>query len=124
MSQNSRYMTKQSFYLETFANWKECNEVNFKAEHFSESGSQYMYTEEGVYRKANHWGFSVASCVWILDGKATSIAAIGFCKWEDFEYYGDIKITFAYREAEKKRWRKKAFVENKFGLEFLNGLSL
>lgn len=55
--------------------------------HFkSKAGSQYSYTEEGVYRFSNHWG-RVANCRWRLqsDQKLKNQESyLGFAKWSDF----------------------------------------
>jgi len=76
--------SKDNFYLATIANFTEAFNIEFKADYTSESGSSYMYTNEGVYRKSDHWNSSVASCEWFLNGFSTDIKTIGFCKWSDF----------------------------------------
>jgi hypothetical protein len=46
----------------------------------------YFYTDEGVYRKSNHWG-RVANCRWKIIANNTyknQQIAIGFAKWTDF----------------------------------------
>ena len=60
----------------------------------SNSGSKYMYTDEGVYRFSNHWNGGVASCSWFLDNKNVDTIEyqLGFCKWEDF-MPNDMSIT-------------------------------
>lgn len=47
--------------------------------------SSYWYTEEGVYRKSDHWG-KCRNCHWTIDGEEINSHEdiVGFCKWEDF----------------------------------------
>lgn len=47
--------------------------------------SRYWYTEEGVYRKSNHWG-RCRNCHWTIDGEELNSdeEVVGYCKWEDF----------------------------------------
>jgi hypothetical protein len=59
------------------------------ADHESESGSRYWYSDEGVVRESDHWGHGVASCDWYLDGGeygwgAESAPVCGFCAWDGF----------------------------------------
>ena len=52
----------------------------------SKSESEYFYTDEGVYRKSNHWG-RVANCRWKLianDNYKNQNIVIAFAKWVDF----------------------------------------
>lgn len=55
--------------------------------HFkSKSGSEYFFTEEGVYRISNHWG-RVANCRWRLlplTEYKNQHTKIGFARWTDF----------------------------------------
>lgn len=67
------------------------NQVHFK----SKAGSQYSYTEEGVYRFSNHWG-RVADCRWRLlseDKLKNQNYYLGFANWTDF---------YALNETEKQ----------------------
>jgi hypothetical protein len=52
----------------------------------SKSESRYFYTNEGVYRKSNHWG-RVANCRWKLIANLkfqNQEVSTGFAKWTDF----------------------------------------
>ncbi|WP_395058932.1 hypothetical protein [Flavobacterium sp.] len=52
----------------------------------SESGSQYFYTEAGMYRLSNHWG-RLANSKWRLvafEPESTSKTKLGFAKWDSF----------------------------------------
>ncbi|MEO8236327.1 MAG: hypothetical protein ABI549_12990 [Flavobacterium sp.] len=54
--------------------------------HKSESGSEYFYTEAGMYRLSNHWG-RLANSKWRLvasEPESTSKNKLGFARWEDF----------------------------------------
>ncbi|QES87903.1 hypothetical protein [Rhizosphaericola mali] len=47
--------------------------------------SNYWFTEDGVYRKSDHWG-NVRDCFWKINSITTS-EIIGFCKWIDFRIW-------------------------------------
>ena len=79
-------VNQENFFDCTVANWKKTN-IDFKADYVSESGSEYMYTSEGVYRKSNHWYNFTASCVWQLEGQESEESCIGFCQWSKFSKY-------------------------------------
>ena len=73
----------------------------------SKSDSYYFYTEEGVYRKSNHWG-RVANCRWKLisnENYKNQKTVIGFAKWSDFypinssEKIFSIKVDFELKTA-------------------------
>ena len=64
--------------------------------YFSQSGSRYYFSEEGVYRISNHWG-RAGNCRWKLDSSAIQLSSIskdeklkqgqlkvGYAKWTDF----------------------------------------
>ena len=56
-----------------------------KYDYSSESGSQYFYTEKGMYRLSNHWG-RLANSKWRLIDKGISISKfkVGFAVWDSF----------------------------------------
>ncbi len=84
---------KNNFHSHTFCVWIEVSfeisqntKINFK----SKSGSQYLFTEEGVYRTSNHWG-RVANCRWSMkpiNNFKNQQTRVGFAKWTDF-YHND-----------------------------------
>lgn len=82
----STTVNNSNFFNCTVANWTESN-VDFIPDHKSESGSQYMYTDKGIYRKSNHWNCQVSTCVWLLDGKMSEKETIGFCSYDNFKKY-------------------------------------
>jgi hypothetical protein len=83
-----KYNTK-NFHKYTFCLWNEVSQADFEVQksHFkSKSGSEYFFTEDGVYRISNHWG-RVANCRWRLvpltDYK-NQYTKVGFARWNDF----------------------------------------
>ena len=77
-----------NFFKHTFCSFQEIEDFQFpeNTNYKSKSESIYFYTDEGVYRKSNHWG-SVANCRWklITDKKyKNQQIVIGFAKWADF----------------------------------------
>ena len=93
-----RTYTKYNFFKHTFCTFKRVNQDFFDENkvHFkSKAGSQYSYTEEGVYRYSNHWG-RVANCRWRLlseEKLKNQNYYLGFAKWTDF---------YALNETEKQ----------------------
>lgn len=79
-----------NFFELTTANFVTAEVPNREADYVSNSGSEYWYTEDGVYRLADHWGSKIASCDWYLNGENTCSWSdehgerCGFCKWSDF----------------------------------------
>lgn len=78
-----------NFHKHTFCLWTEISQTDFelqKSQFKSKSGSEYFFTEEGVYRISNHWG-RVANCRWRLlpltDYKS-QYTKIGFAQWAGF----------------------------------------
>jgi hypothetical protein len=52
----------------------------------SASGSEYYFTESGVFRKSNHWG-RAANCRWRLMTNSdykNQTESVGFANWTDF----------------------------------------
>ncbi len=88
MVHNSHYH-KYNFHKHTFCVWQEVipdaiieSKINYK----SKSGSQYIFTETGVYRISNHWG-RAANCRWRLESLKdykNQQTKIGFALWTDF----------------------------------------
>ena len=79
---------KTNFFKHTFCEFIQIENFEFpeNTNYKSKSESMYFYTDEGVYRKSNHWG-RVANCRWKLlaneDYKNQQIV-IAFAKWADF----------------------------------------
>lgn len=59
---------KNNFFESTACNWKQVNDrLEKDPDYTSDSGSKYWYTDKGVYRLSDHWGFGVGSCDWLLN---------------------------------------------------------
>lgn len=59
--------------------------VGRKPDYISKSGSSYYFCDQGVYRRANHWG-RAANCRWRLEGEAKVKPGmhVGYANWTDF----------------------------------------
>jgi hypothetical protein len=88
-----------NFHNHTFCVWKEVSfdeiqslKINYK----SKSGSQYIFTEKGLFRISNHWG-RVADCHWRLiplaEFKNQNIT-VAFANWVDFFSNDDAEKLF------------------------------
>jgi|TARA_B110000977_G_scaffold27400_1_gene34662 hypothetical protein len=80
---------QSNFFKHTFCEFQEIDRFEFPEDtnYKSKSKSMYFYTDEGVYRKSNHWG-RVANCRWklVTDSKyKNQKIAIGFAKWTEFQ---------------------------------------
>jgi hypothetical protein len=90
----------KNFYKHTFCLWKEFSQADFelqKPQFKSKSGSEYFFTEVGVYRISNHWG-RAANCRWKLiplSEYKNQQTKIGFAKWTDF-YPNDEMATLFF----------------------------
>lgn len=90
--------TSTNFFVHTFCEFQQVNSdfLTKNKFHFkSKAGSQYFYTDEGVYRYSNHWG-RVANCRWRLVSNEkikNQNYYLGFAKWTDF---------YALNETEKQ----------------------
>lgn len=88
---NLKIYNQTNFFKHTFCEFQQVNNFEFpeNTNYKSKSESVYFYTDEGVYRKSNHWG-RVANCRWKFNNGACSIAyknqliVTGFAKWSDF----------------------------------------
>lgn len=77
-----------NFFKHTFCEFQQVDnfEIPEDRNYKSKSESSYFYTDEGVYRKSNHWG-RVANCRWKLRATAhykNQQIVVGFAKWNDF----------------------------------------
>lgn len=76
---------RSNFHKSTFCIFKESETPDRAPEYTSSSGSQYWFSDEGVFRKSNHWG-RAAKCKWRLvtnSGKASRLKS-GFADWSGF----------------------------------------
>ena len=77
-----------NFFKHTFCEFQQVDDFTFleKTNYKSKSESSYFYTDEGLYRKSNHWG-RVANCRWKLISNSkykNQQIVVGFAKWTDF----------------------------------------
>ncbi|MCF6128667.1 hypothetical protein L1S35_03230 [Flavobacterium sp. AS60] len=100
--------TKLNFHSYTFCIWKEVpfsDIKDLKINYKSQSGSEYIFTAEGLYRISNHWG-RVANCHWRLIPLAdfkNQNAIVGYAKWTDFYSNDDTsKLFFIKVDLEKQ----------------------
>lgn len=93
---------RHNFHKHTFCIWKEVlfSEISDrKISYVSQSGSRYIFTDEGLYRVSNHWG-RVANCHWRLIPLAdfkSQHTIVGFAKWTDFYSNDDTSKLFFIR---------------------------
>ncbi|TDR18247.1 hypothetical protein [Flavobacterium cheniae] len=93
---------KNNFHKYTFCEFIEIepNKISkIKTSYKSKSGSEYCFTEEGVYRISNHWG-RAANCRWRLISEIINPnqkERIGYAKWTDF-YPNNETENFFYVE--------------------------
>jgi hypothetical protein len=80
---------RTNFHRHTFCVFQEVQADEIKQlvlNYKSKSGSEYYFTEVGVYRKSNHWG-RAANCKWRLIPMASSSenrTKIGYADWTSF----------------------------------------
>lgn len=80
---------RNNFHKHTFCLFQQVNTsilADLKLGYKSDSGSEYYFTEVGVYRKSNHWG-RAANCRWRLIPNSeykNQTEIIGFANWTDF----------------------------------------
>lgn len=82
---------KDNFYMGTEANFKKANKPNNKADYISASGSQYWYTEKGVFRFSDHWGSGINTCNWYLKDDAEGFKC-GYCSFKNFKLVREFKF--------------------------------
>ncbi|WP_435416230.1 hypothetical protein [Polaribacter aestuariivivens] len=108
---------QNNFFKHTFCEFQQVDDFYFpeNTNYKSKSESAYFYTNDGVYRKSNHWG-RVANCRWKLiadkNYKNQNIV-IGFAKWTDFypinstEKLFYIEVNFEEKVAKLEPKKKK-----------------
>jgi len=94
--------TKINFHSHTFCIWNEVpiEEIkDLKINYTSKTGSKYLFTPEGLYRIANHWG-RVSNCHWRLIPLAefkNQNTTVAFARWIDFYSNDDTSKLFYIR---------------------------
>lgn len=99
-----------NFFKHTFCEFLQIDDFEFpkNTNYKSKSDSYYFYTDEGVYRKSNHWG-RVANCRWKLiskNGYKNQKIVIGFAKWTDFYPINTVEKLFFIDVNFKKKTAK------------------
>ena len=99
--------------------------IDLKINYKSQSGSEYIFTSDGLYRNSNHWG-RVANCHWRLipltDFKSQH-TTVGFANWDNFYSNDDtsklffIKVDF---ESNEVNFYHKLILENQEKVTFRN----
>ncbi|MHB0753910.1 hypothetical protein [Polaribacter sp. M15] len=97
MNTSKKYNSK-NFFKHTFCEFQQVDNFHFpeNTNYKSKSESLYFYTDEGVYRKSNHWG-RVANCRWKISTNDTyknQKTIIGFAKWSDFHPINSTEKNF------------------------------
>ena len=97
--QTMKTYNQNNFHKYTFCLWKEVSQADFELQQpqfKSKSGSEYYFTEVGVYRISNHWG-RASNCRWRLiplTNYKNQQTKIGFAKWVDFYSNDEIANLF------------------------------
>ena len=90
---------KRNFHSHTFCVWHEVAEEEIavlKINYTSQSGSQYIFTIDGLYRISNHWG-RVANCHWRLiplNQFKNQNTTVAYARWCDFYSNDDTSKLF------------------------------
>ena len=106
ISNNNLFSPKSKSFKNTFCVFNEINVKqieNLTLSYKSESGSQYFYTEIGMYRFSNHWG-RLANSKWrliALEPESTSKTKLGFADWAHFYTDNNHELLY-YLEADFK----------------------
>ena len=96
---------KQNFFKNTYCVFKTIDSQLLKdkrPDYTSRSGSQYFYTDEGVYRISSHWG-RAATCRWRLqtdDINFKNGTKVGFAKWTDFYKDNELEKLYFIKKSE------------------------
>ena len=106
-----------NFFKHTFCEFNQVDDFDFpeNTNYKSKSDSCYFYTNDGVYRKSNHWG-RVANCRWKLvanENYKNQQIVIAFAKWSDFFPINSTeKIFFIEVDFDKKSVKLKPKKDN------------
>ena len=75
-----------NFFRATTADWLPREAAPARDPDFvSPSGSAYWDAQDGVYRRADHWGPEISDCAWFLAGHETWEQAVAYCPYSLFE---------------------------------------
>lgn len=89
---------KTNFFKYTYCEFTEVDNFEMPEKNYfkSKSNSLYYFTEDGVFRKSNHWG-RVASCRWRLTTKSVyknQQTILAFAQWKDFYHLNEKEKKF------------------------------
>ncbi len=90
---------RNNFHKHTYCDFEQVGAEairELKLSYQSASGSQYYFTEEGVYRVSNHWG-RAANCKWRLQSNeafSEHRTKIGFARWDWFYRDNDFEKLY------------------------------
>ncbi|MBQ6655005.1 MAG: hypothetical protein IJM79_05720 [Erysipelotrichaceae bacterium] len=80
-----------NFFDYTVSIFDQCDKPAGEPDFISPSGSCYWYSDEGVVRKANHWGNGLDNCDWAYryrDGKMVYGHSYSYFRWFRKPMYG------------------------------------
>lgn len=112
---------KHNFHKYTFCIFNEVTSSaieHLKTNFISKSGSSYIFTDEGVYRKSDHWG-RAANCKWRLQStskEASSRTKIGFAPWSHFHPINEVDKLYCIEvdyEQKTVQYQHKNTAQNK-----------
>jgi hypothetical protein len=112
-------MTKynaENFFNHTAAVFTTCDEPEREPDYISGlDGSKYWYTDDGVIRTSDHWGYGIASCNWWLreldmihhgsvgfDGLLDAFGKSTVCAYCPFDGFHDADELYKEYEQVKK----------------------
>lgn len=90
---------KRNFHKHTFCIFKQVDSsclTAMKPNYKSPSGSEYYFTEDGVFRISNHWG-RAANCRWRLEINSNyknQSLYCGYANWSDFYPNNEVEKIF------------------------------
>lgn len=90
---------KDNYFENSIGFWTKVNrrprgDSNHKSVYWytDKKGSEYWYTNDGVYRNSDHWGRRIASCSWWIDEENPK-RTTGFIRWEDLKPKGTLYMN-------------------------------
>ena len=107
---------KDNFFQNSIGYWEKKSAppkrpADYKSTYFEKGtgnlkkSSEYWYTDEGVYRRSNHWGMDVASCSWLLkgveykpDGVSKGYTVTAFIPWNELYPKGMFTRHYATKQ--------------------------
>lgn len=103
---NNAVVTLKDFQYSTFGNFKsiEADELPNRLPDYTspDSGSEYWYEGEYIFRRSDHWSPNMGSCSWLLDGRSFAGCEVqGKIRLKDFQrrflFSGDFTRRYMYK---------------------------